>query len=213
MSFYETAKRIEDVILSLVFIAISSPAMIFTAIGVSASMGLPIIFKQRRAGKDNKPFNIYKFRSMKDSRDKNGDLIPESERVTKFGKFIRKSSLDELPQFFNVLKGDMSIVGPRPLHVEYERIYSPRHKLRVSVKPGITGYSQITTRSAHFKYSQKWDADVYYVEHRSFLFDNIIILKTFLTLLNWKASPSTQPISDIDDVGIRRLREEMKRKS
>ena len=142
-------------------------------------MGRPIIFTQQRPGLSGKPFTIYKFRTMNDERDAQGNLLPDEQRLTRFGKFLRKTSLDELPELFNVLKGDMSLVGPRPLLMEYLPLYSAEQARRHEVKPGITGWAQINGRNT-LAWEDKFNLDVWYVDHLSFWLDVKIL---FITLL------------------------------
>ena len=141
-------KRILDFILSLIALIVLSPVLLVVAILVRIKLGSPIIFKQQRPGKDEKIFTLYKFRTMTDKKDENGNLLPDSERLTKFGKVLRSTSLDELPELVNILKGDMSIVGPRPLLVEYLPLYSEEQKHRHDVRPGLTGLAQVGGRNS-----------------------------------------------------------------
>ena len=140
-------KRILDVVLSLVALIILSPIMLVVAILVRTKLGSPVIFKQERPGKDEKIFKLYKFRTMTNEKDENGDLLPDDKRLTKFGKLLRSTSLDELPELINIIKGDMSIVGPRPLLVEYLPLYTEEQKHRHDVRPGLTGYAQVSGRN------------------------------------------------------------------
>lgn len=153
--------------------------MIITAIIIRLKLGSPIIFKQKRPGLHGKPFYVYKFRTMTDEKDSNGELLPDSIRLTKTGEIIRKLSLDELPQLFNVLKGDLSLVGPRPLLMEYLELYTPEQARRHEVKPGITGWAQVNGRNA-ISWEDKFKLDVWYVDNQSFLLDLKIL---FLTVL------------------------------
>ena len=146
-------------------------------------MGSPIIFKQPRPGKDEKIFNIYKFRTMTDERDENGELLPDEVRLTDFGKFLRSTSLDELPELINMVKGDMAVVGPRPLLVRYLDRYSEEQHRRHEVRPGLTGYSQAHGRNA-VSWKDKFKMDVDYVDHITFLGDLKIILETVLAVIN-----------------------------
>lgn len=172
-------KRLFDIILSLVIIILLSWLMIITAIIIRLKLGSPIIFKQKRPGLHGKPFYVYKFRTMTDEKDSNGELLPDSIRLTKTGEIIRKLSLDELPQLFNVLKGDLSLVGPRPLLMEYLELYTPEQARRHEVKPGITGWAQVNGRNA-ISWEDKFKLDVWYVDNQSFLLDLKIL---FLTVL------------------------------
>ena len=141
-------KRPLDFILSLIAIIILSPLLLIVAILVRIKLGKPVIFKQQRPGKNEKIFTLYKFRTMTDKKDENGNLLPDEQRLTKFGKALRSTSLDELPELWNILKGDMAIVGPRPLLVEYLPLYNEKQKLRHDVRPGLTGLAQISGRNA-----------------------------------------------------------------
>ena len=170
-------KRFLDIVLSAGAIVVLSPVMAVTAILVWIQLGSPVIFKQKRPGKDERIFEMYKFRSMTDARDKNGELLPDEVRLTSFGKKLRASSLDELPELFNILKGDMSVVGPRPLLVQYLPLYNAQQKRRQEVRPGVTGYAQVHGRNA-ITWEEKFEKDVYYVDHISFWGDWKIILQT-----------------------------------
>lgn len=182
-TFYDRyIKRIIDFILSLIAIIILSPVIIVTSILVAIKLGRPVIFKQQRPGLDEKIFTMYKFRSMTDERGENGELLPDEVRLTRFGKKLRATSLDELPELFNILKGDMAIVGPRPLLVSYLPLYNDFQKQRHFVKPGITGYAQINGRNA-ISWEEKFEMDVCYTHHVCFLLDTQIFLKTIATVL------------------------------
>ena len=145
-------------------------------------MGRPILFRQQRPGLDGKIFDIYKFRTMINEKNENGELLPDEQRLKGIGKFIRSASLDELPQIFNVLKGEMSFVGPRPLLIEYLPLYNERQKKRHNVKPGITGWAQVNGRNA-ISWEQKFEYDVWYVENQSFWLDIKILWMTFLKVI------------------------------
>lgn len=175
-------KRLFDFVLSLLAIIVLSPIMIIVAILVKIKLGSPIIFTQERPGKNEKIFKMYKFRSMTDQRDENGNLLPDDIRLTKFGKLLRSTSLDELPELFNILKGDMSIVGPRPLLVRYLPLYNEHQKHRHDVRPGFTGWAQCNGRNA-ISWEEKFDLDVYYTKHVSLLLDIKIIFKTVKVVL------------------------------
>lgn len=170
-------KRVMDFILSLIAIIVLSPIMLLVALLVRTNLGSPVIFKQERPGLNEKIFTMYKFRTMTDERDENGELLPDSERLTKFGKFLRSTSLDELPELFNILKGDMSIVGPRPLLVEYLPLYNEHQRRRHEVRPGLSGLAQVNGRNA-ISWEEKFDLDVQYVDNITFLGDWKIILLT-----------------------------------
>ncbi|WP_270524914.1 sugar transferase [Longibaculum muris] len=175
-------KRFLDFALSLIAIVILSPVLLIVAVLVRTKLGSPVIFKQKRPGKDEKIFTLYKFRTMTDARDEEGNLLPDDVRLTKFGKLLRSTSLDELPELFNILKGDMSIVGPRPLLVQYLPLYNDVQKHRHDVRPGFTGYAQVNGRNS-ITWEEKFDLDVYYVNHLNFKMDISIILKTVKVVL------------------------------
>jgi len=175
-------KPLFDRILALILIIILSPIMIVVAILIYLWDGRPVIFTQKRPGFREKIFKIYKFRTMTNERDKDGNLLPDAERLKGIGKIIRSLSLDELPQLFNVLKGDMSFIGPRPLLIEYLPLYNERQKKRHNVKPGITGWAQVNGRNA-ISWEQKFEYDVWYVENLSFLLDMKILWMTVLKVL------------------------------
>lgn len=170
-------KRGLDFMLSLIASIILSPVILIVAVLVRVKLGSPVLFKQQRPGKNEKIFNMYKFRTMTDERDENGELLPDEVRLTKFGKTLRSTSLDELPELFNIVKGDMSIVGPRPLLVRYLPLYNERQKHRHDVRPGFTGLAQVNGRNS-ISWEEKFEWDVKYVEHVTFLEDCRIILKT-----------------------------------
>ena len=172
-------KRVLDFILSLIAIIVLSPILLITAILVRIKLGSPVIFKQKRPGKDEKIFTLYKFRTMTDEKDEQGNLLPDSERLTKFGKFLRSTSIDELPELINILKGDMSIVGPRPLLVEYLELYNEEQKHRHDVRPGLTGLAQISGRNT-ITWEEKFEEDLQYINKITFLGDIKIIFKTAL---------------------------------
>lgn len=171
-------KRVLDFILSLIAIIILSPILLITGILVRIKLGSPIIFKQERPGKDEKIFTLYKFRTMTDKKDENGKLLEDSKRITKFGKILRSTSIDELPELFNILKGDMSFVGPRPLLIEYLPLYNEKQKHRHDVRPGLTGLAQISGRNS-ISWEEKFEDDLKYIEKISFWEDVKIIFKTF----------------------------------
>jgi len=178
-------KILFDKSLALILIILFSPLYMIVSvlILILIKMGRPILFRQQRPGLHEKIFGIYKFRTMTNEKDENGKLLPDEKRLMGIGKFIRSTSLDELPQLFNVLKGDMSFVGPRPLLIEYLPLYNERQKKRHDVKPGITGWAQVNGRNA-ISWEQKFDYDVWYVEHQSFWLDMKIFWMTFLKVIN-----------------------------
>ncbi|MEE3698391.1 sugar transferase [Streptococcus uberis] len=183
MSLYEAFfKRILDILLSGIALFLLLPIMLFVMALVGLNLGFPVIFKQKRPGKDGKIFNMYKFRTMTSEVDDNGNLLPDEVRLTKFGKFLRSTSLDELPELWNILKGDMSIIGPRPLLEKYLPLYSKEQNRRHEVRPGLTGYAQANGRNA-LTWQEKFKMDVYYVDHITFLGDLEIILQTIKTVI------------------------------
>lgn len=175
-------KRLIDFILSLIALIILSPILLILAILVRIKLGSPIIFKQKRPGLNEKIFILYKFRTMTDAKDEHGNLLPDEIRLTKFGKLLRSTSLDELPELFNTLKGDMSIVGPRPLLVRYLPLYNEHQKHRHDVRPGFTGYAQCNGRNA-ISWEEKFDLDVYYTKNLTLFMDIKIIIKTVKVVL------------------------------
>lgn len=178
-------KRIFDVYASLLILFYSFPLMLLASITIKISLGNPILFKQVRAGIKGKPFNIIKFRTMSNEKDSMGVLLPNDKRTNKIGDFIRKTSIDELPQLVNVVKGDLSLVGPRPLHIEYNQFYNVEQKKRLNIKPGITGWAQINGRNA-LSWEKKFELDVWYVENQSFKLDMYIIYKTIINVISKK---------------------------
>lgn len=180
--YRDCIKRGIDIVLSLMAVIILSPVFLIVSVLVRTKLGSPVIFKQERPGKDEKVFLMYKFRTMTDERDANGNLLPDEERLTAFGKKLRSTSLDELPELFNILKGDMSIVGPRPLLVRYLPLYNDRQKRRHEVRPGVTGLAQVKGRNS-ISWEKKFEWDVRYVEHVSLLLDLKIILDTIGVVL------------------------------
>ena len=172
-------KRILDFTLSLLALIILSPLMLIIWLLVRTKLGKPAIFKQKRPGKNEKIFTLYKFRTMTDEKDEEGNLLPDSERLTKFGNFLRSTSLDELPELINIIKGEMSIVGPRPLLVEYLPLYNEEQKHRHDVRPGLTGLAQISGRNS-IQWEEKFNEDIEYIKKITFIRDMKIILKTVI---------------------------------
>ena len=170
-------KRILDIILSLVALVCLSPILLIVAILVRVKLGSPVLFKQKRPGKDEKIFTLYKFRTMTDERDKSGNLLPDSQRLTKFGKFLRSTSLDELPELINIIKGDMSIVGPRPQLVRDMLFMTDEQRKRHSVRQGLTGLAQVNGRN-NITWEEKLNYDLEYIQKITFIGDLKIILKT-----------------------------------
>ena len=170
-------KRLLDIILSLIAIIITLPIFLITGILVLIFLGKPAIFRQKRPGKNEKIFTMYKFRTMSNKKDKDGNLLPDELRLTKLGKFLRKTSLDEIPEFINILKGDMSFVGPRPLRVDYLPLYNKEQKHRHDIRPGLTGLAQVSGRN-NITWSEKFKYDLDYISNITFLNDLKIILLT-----------------------------------
>ena len=171
-------KRLFDIVCALGGLIILSPVLIICALLIRFNLGSPIFFRQRRIGKGNKEFEMIKFRSMKDAFDKNGNALPDEERMTKLGKILRSLSLDELPELINILKGDMSLIGPRPLLVQYLPLYNERQIKRHEVTPGLTGWAQVNGRNS-LRWSEKFELDVWYVENWSLWLDVKIFFMTF----------------------------------
>lgn len=170
-------KRMFDLVMASFALIMLSPIYLYVAYKVRKNLGSPILFKQTRPGLGGKPFEMIKFRTMKDATDAAGNPLPDAKRLTPFGKMLRSTSLDELPELWNVIKGDMSLVGPRPLLMEYLPLYDERQAKRHDVKPGITGYAQVNGRNA-ISWEQKFELDVWYVENQSFWLDLQILFKT-----------------------------------
>lgn len=175
-------KRWLDILLSGIALIVLSPVLAVLAILVRTKLGSPVIFHQERPGKDEKIFTLCKFRTMTDEKDENGELLPDSVRLTKFGKLLRATSLDELPELWNIFKGDMSIIGPRPLLVSYLPYYTEREKLRHSVRPGLTGLAQVSGRN-FIDWDRRIAKDVEYVEHLTFAMDLKVLVLTVKTVL------------------------------
>ena len=181
--FYEKyIKRPQDFCCALAAIIVLSPIMAVTAVLVRVKLGSPVIFKQERPGLHGKIFTLYKFRTMTDAKDRNGNLLPDEVRLTKFGKMLRSTSLDELPELINMLKGDMAVGGPRPLLVKYLPLYNEYQARRHEVRPGFTGYAQVNGRNA-ITWEDKFEKDVFYVDHITFLGDWNIIFQTLKTVI------------------------------
>lgn len=175
-------KRLVDVVISLIALILLSPIFCLVAFKVRKNLGSPIFFLQERPGKDGKLFKMIKFRSMKNAVDKEGNPLPDEKRITPFGQKLRSTSLDEMPQLINVLKGDMSIVGPRPMLKDFVELYSPEQARRLEVKPGMTGLAQVSGRN-ELDYEQRFECDVWYVDHHNIWVDFKIMLKTVSVML------------------------------
>lgn len=187
--YYKYVKRCIDFMAALVVLMIFFPVIIIVAVLLWITHHRPVYFTQKRIGWNDKVFTVYKFKSMNDAKDEHGNLLPDAQRLTPFGKFIRKTSLDELPQLINVLKGDMSLIGPRPLLVHYLPLYSPEQRKRHLVRPGITGWAQVNGRNI-IGWQKKFELDVWYVQHLNFGIDCKIVWLTIVNIL--KASGISQ---------------------
>ncbi|WP_341348345.1 sugar transferase [Paenibacillus sp. FSL H3-0469] len=179
---YVVVKRVVDWLIACVLVVLSSPFMIAAIIAVKISSKGPVLFKQKRPGKNCKIFTVYKFRTMSLETDELGELLPDIQRMTKVGSFLRKTSIDELPQLFNILKGDMSFIGPRPLLVKYLEYYTPEQNRRHEVTPGISGWAQVNGRNT-ISWEEKFDYDVWYVDHINLKLDMKIFWKTVKNVL------------------------------
>ena len=175
-------KRVFDLIVSALVMTVLFPLLFILSVAVRWKLGSPVFFRQQRPGMEGKPFRLFKFRTMTDARGVNGDLLPDAQRLTLFGRFLRATSLDELPELLNVLKGDMSLVGPRPLLMQYLDRYTPEQARRHEVKPGITGWAQVNGRNA-LTWEEKFKLDVWYVDNQSFWLDIKIIFMTIWKIL------------------------------
>lgn len=181
-----------DIFISLLLLILLSPIILAIGICVKLNLGSPVFFKQERPGLYGKPFYLYKFRSMNNKKDEKGKLLPDGQRLTRMGLFLRKFSLDELPQFFNVLKGDLSLVGPRPLLMEYLPLYSEEQAKRHLVKPGITGWAQVNGRN-RISWEERFELDVWYVNHHTFLLDIKIICLTIAKVVRSEGVTQDEP--------------------
>jgi sugar transferase EpsL len=179
----DLAKRAFDVAAAAAALVVLSPVLAAIAVAVRVAIGSPVLFRQTRPGLHGRPFTLLKFRTMTDARDAAGALRHDAERLTRFGRFLRRTSLDELPELLNVLRGDMSLVGPRPLLMEYLPLYSPEQMRRHEVRPGLTGWAQVNGRNA-LTWEDKFALDVWYVDHRSFRLDVEIVVKTVREVLS-----------------------------
>ncbi len=178
MSFYtRSGKRLLDLLMTIPLAIVLSPIVAVVAIMVRIKLGAPVLFRHERPGLDGRPFIMLKFRTMTEARDPSGQLRPDAERMTSFGRFLRASSLDELPELFNVLKGDMSLVGPRPLLMQYIERYTPEQMRRQNVRPGVTGWAQVNGRNA-ISWEEKFALDCWYIDNISLRLDLLILLRT-----------------------------------
>src|SRR5690606_32744459 len=182
LRMYRVVKRMFDIIASCILLVLFSPVMALTACLIYLTMGSPVLFRQQRPGLYGQPFTLVKFRTMTDARDKTGNLLPDEMRLTRLGALLRSTSLDELPELFNVLKGEMSLVGPRPLKMEYLSLYTPRQARRHEVLPGITGWAQVNGRNS-LSWEEKFELDVWYVDNQSFWLDLKILFLTVVKVL------------------------------
>jgi sugar transferase EpsL len=196
-------KRLFDLVLAIPALFVLAPVIVVLIVLLRISIGKGVFFYQNRPGLHGKPFRIYKFRTMADKRDERGNLLPDGERLTRLGRFLRKTSMDELPELFNVLKGDMSIVGPRPLLMQYLDRYTPEQARRHEVRPGITGWAQVNGRNA-LTWEEKFKLDVWYVDHLSLWLDLKIVAFTVLSILkregiNQPGQPTMEEFLGIDE--------------
>lgn len=195
LGFYERyIKRPQDFILALIALIILSPIIVIVALLVRFKLGSPIIFKQKRPGLNGEIFEMYKFRTMTDEKDSEGNLLPNHLRMTRFGKILRTTSLDELPELFNILRGDMSFIGPRPLLVDYLPLYNERQKHRHDVRPGLSGLAQVNGRNA-ISWEEKFEYDLEYVNNISFILDLKLIFQTLLKVFKREGVNKTENIT------------------
>lgn len=197
----QPGKRVLDLTLALIALVVLSPAIVIASLLARAGMGAPIIFRQQRPGLGGRPFFVLKFRTMTDARGADGELKPDGERLTRTGRFLRKTSLDELPQLWNVVKGDMSLVGPRPLLMEYLPNYTPEQNRRHEVMPGITGWSQINGRN-DVVFSERLRLDVWYVDHWTMWLDLTILARTVVKVFRSSGVRLDQSVAEIDDIAL-----------
>lgn len=197
---YLFLKRAMDIFGALFGLIFLSPLFLITGLLVKNRLGTPVVFRQERAGKDGKPFIICKFRTMTDERDENGNLLPDEKRLTRFGAFLRSTSIDELPELWNVLKGEMSLVGPRPLHIRYIERYSAEQKRRLEIRPGMTGWAQVNGRNA-LSWEDRFKMDVQYVDTNSPLFDIKILCLTLIKVVKREGISQKGHVSTVEFVG------------
>jgi sugar transferase EpsL len=194
-------RRLIDLTGASILSVLLSPVLAGLALAIRFSMGRPILFRQQRPGYKGEPFEVYKFRTMKDAVDGDGEPLPDEERLTKVGVFMRQLSLDELPQLWNILRGDMSFIGPRPLLMEFLKWYTPEQMRRHDVKPGVTGWAQVQGRH-DIPFSKRLALDVWYVDNRSMRLDLKIVGLTFLKVLSMRGAQPAQTDAEVDDVGL-----------
>jgi len=194
-------RRLIDLTGASILSILLSPVLAGLALAIRLSMGRPILFRQQRPGYRGEPFEVYKFRTMNDAVDAEGESLPDEERLTKVGVFMRQLSLDELPQLWNILKGDMSFIGPRPLLMEFLKWYTPEQMRRHDVKPGVTGWAQVQGRH-DIPFSKRLALDVWYVDNRSTRLDLKIVGLTFLKVLSMRGAQPAQTDAEVDDVGL-----------
>jgi sugar transferase EpsL len=194
-------RRLIDLTGASILSVLLSPVLAGLALAIRLSMGRPILFRQLRPGYKGEPFEVYKFRTMKDAVDAESEPLPDEERLTKIGVFMRQLSLDELPQLWNILKGDMSFIGPRPLLMEFLKWYTPEQMRRHDVKPGVTGWAQVQGRH-DIPFSKRLALDVWYVDNRSPRLDMKIVGLTFLKVLSMRGAQPAQTDAEVDDVGL-----------
>lgn len=201
-SFYQSyGKRVLDLLVAIPILVLGAPVFLLLALLIRWKLGTPVLFRQKRPGLHGRPFTIYKFRTMTDECDDHGDLLPDADRLTTLGRVLRRTSLDELPELWNVVKGEMSLVGPRPLLVQYIERYTPEQARRHKLRPGITGWAQINGRQTIF-FSKRLELDVWYVDHVSFLLDLKILLLTIPRALFSKGVVLGQEVTEVDDLGL-----------
>ena len=199
--FQRIIKRAFDILFAATVLLAGAPALVGVALLIRRKMGVPVLFRQQRPGLHGRLFTMYKFRTMNDDRNANGELKPDSERLTDVGRFLRYFSLDEIPQLWNVLRGEMSLVGPRPLLREYLPLYTPEQARRHEVRPGITGLAQVNGRQ-DIPFSVRLSLDVWYVAHWSLVLDFRILLHTLACVLPGKGVRLGQDVAEVDDLGF-----------
>ena len=209
---YLKLKSLLDIFLSILVLLLIFPILLLLSCAIFVSMGSPIFFKQERIGKNNKPFIMYKFRTMREPKEGENRLLSDADRVTKVGAFLRKTSLDELPEIINVIKGEMSLVGPRPLLDLHLELFNDQQLKRHDVKPGMTGLAQVMGRQS-LSFTQRTDLDVKYVDNLSLWLDIKIIVKTILVVLGADGIKTGQKFEEVDDVGLKDLIEKKQKES